>query len=128
MPAHATVALQTYTDSDFSYAFRAKFPDDSYYDFTGCRLQLMVRKFPEAAEVYLTLDSAVDGVGAGKSGIDLEQGDDGALSIFTIVIFRGDLQRIPAGNYVHSLIVTPPDDLHYDFWRGPLTNSIGPTR
>jgi len=124
----AEVDLITFTDADYAEAYRYEVGSGVYYDFTGCQLLMMVRKTAEDAEVFLSLTSTFDGITVGNSGIDIATGDDDKPSVFTIVIARADLGRIPEGEYVQSLIVVTPDGLRSDIWRGSLTHSMGPTR
>jgi len=52
----------------------------------------------------------------------------GGLYEWLIFIRREDLQQIPEGDFVQSLIVTRPDGIYDDLWRGTFTNTVGPTR
>jgi hypothetical protein len=132
MSQYAIVDLDVYTDADYLQTFRRQVgAPGTYYDFTGHTLHMMVRKLPEDVEVFLYLESNTSGVAAGNSGIYLYHPSDvvpAGLFEWSIKIARQDLQEIPEGAYVQSLIVQRPDGIFTDIWRGAFTNSIGPTR
>ena len=96
-----------------------------YYDFSGVTMEMMVRKRPEDAEVYVEL-STDPGDGIVLSASDPATPD--ALDTINITITREQLSKMPEGNYAHSLIMTRADGMHDDIWRGTLTHAIGPTR
>jgi hypothetical protein len=129
MAQYAVVDLDVYTDADYAQAFRQKIGDTDYYDFTGCTLHMMVRKHAEDAEVFLYLDSETPTPGGSAISI-YDPGDVGVAGLFewSILIKHQDLQQIPEGDYVQSLIVQRPDGLFSDIWRGMFINTIGPTR
>jgi hypothetical protein len=127
--AYTTIDLTTFTDADFARSFRQQFTSSGLFvDFTGCTMQLMVRTTPEDAEVFLVLNSSTSGIPVDESGIDIAVGSDGLMSVINVIIAKEDLQNIPEGSYVHSLIVTTPDSIENDLWRGSLIHSVGPTR
>lgn len=128
-----SVDIATWTDADYAQAFRHRLGEadpPTYFDFTGCTLQMMVRKEVQEHEVFLSLTSE-GGLVPGESGIDIyDPGSEliSGLWEFTIIIMRKDLQRLPEGAYEQSLIVLNPDGLYSDLWRGSFVNTIGPTR
>lgn len=127
LPASA-VNLTTYSDADYAMTFQWTI-DDEPFDFTDHQLMMMVRHLPEDHEVFLSLESSTDGIPADESGIDLRRTiEPGPYDKFDIIIARDDLEKIPPGTYVHSLILVRPDGLREDIWRGTLTHAIGPTR
>jgi hypothetical protein len=126
--------IVTFTDADYAQPFRVQLGTTTppvYEDFTGCTMALMVRVHPEDVEVMLSLTSAY-GLPVQTSGIDIYDPSDPVAGPgmweFAVVFMLEDLQRIPEGEYVQSLIVTAPDGFRRDIWRGNFTNSIGPTR
>lgn len=131
MAQYASVSLDCYTDADYSQAFRQQFGDGTYNDFSGCTLRMQVRKEVEDVEAVLSLESNTSGIPPGESGIWIyDPGDVGTAGLweFTVTITRRDLQQIPEGVFVQSLIMENPDGIFIDIWRGTLTNTIGPTR
>jgi hypothetical protein len=123
----ATVNFETYTDADFSKAFMLRVGDTFYFDFTGYELMMMVRKHPDDVEVFVSLSTAPG------DGIELSEAADGTtpgqLTTINILIRRDQFVKMPAGEYVHSLImVEQATGLHDDVWRGTITHAIGPTR
>ncbi len=129
---YATVNIDAYTDADYQQTFRQQIGDTDYFDFTGCTLHMMIRKQPDDVEVFIALDST------GSPGYDLSKScialyDPGdvtppGLYEFMILILKSDLQKMPQGQYVQSLIVERPDGIFDDLWRGTFSNTIGPTR
>ncbi len=132
MAQYATINIDVYTDADYMQTFRQQLGSPGvYYDFTGCTMHMMVRKHPDDTEVFLYLESVLDGLGPEDSGIWIYHPDDvvaAGLFEFKIQIERFALQEIPQGVYVQSLIVHRPDGVYFDLWRGAFNNTIGPTR
>ena len=130
MAQYATVDLDVYTDADYQQAFRVKTgPAEAYLDFAGSKLHMMVRKQSDDVEVFLYVNSVdEDGLTTGQSGIWIY--DPGGLGMieFMVKLTHRDLQEIPQGEYVQSLIMERPDGILFDLWRGAFTNSPGPTR
>jgi len=127
-----TVSLETFTDADYAQSFRWQLgaaEDRVFYDFTGCSMEMMVRKVAEDVEVFLKLESGPPI--NGESGIDIyDPGTETTAGMweFAVIIVKEDLQRIPEGVYEQSLIVRNPDGFYQDLWRGAFTNKVGPTR
>ena len=138
----AIIDLVVYSDADYSQSFRYQVGYDDvamkpiFYDFTGCTMQMMVRTAAEDTQVYLDLLSTTAGLTPTTTGIDIYDPHDSTalpaspvLIEFLVAINHKDLQRyLPEGNYVHSLIVTQPNGVLWDLWRGALTATSGPTR
>jgi hypothetical protein len=127
--AAAIVDINTQSDADYVKAFMVRVRNDAgadyYYNFAGTTMELMVRKRPEDAEVYVELSTDPG------DGIVLNASDPLVLDYFdtiNIYITIEQLSKMPAGDYVHSLIMTRPDGIKDDIWRGTLTHAIGPTR
>ena len=120
MAEAANVLITTFSDADFSRAFQWVI-DGVPFDFTGYGLMMMVRKQPDAVEVFVS-------VSTGDGDIDFTPDVDGKLTTFNIRILRKQTADMVAGDYVHSLILLRPDGLREDIWRGTLTHAIGPTR
>lgn len=116
MPA-AIVNIETFSDADFARAFQWTI-DGVPFDFENHALMMMVRRLPEDAEVFVSLDSGAGG------GIAFSS----EFTTFTVSILRDQMIGMVPGEYVHSLILVRPDGLHEDIWRGTLTHAIGPTR
>ena len=118
-----TVSIETFSDADFSRAFRLRLDDvPTYYDFTDHTLLLMVRKTAADEEVFVSLSSPDDGIDIYPFEAEEE------LTVFAVNISRLKLSKMAPGEYVHSLIAVRPDGLRDDIWRGTLTHAIGPTR
>jgi hypothetical protein len=121
----AIVEIITSTEADFVAAFRY-LVNGVGFDFTGYRLLMMVRKQPADVDAYVSLTSDPDG------GITVEPfvgGGDPNDGTFSILILRTVLQQMPAGAYVHSLLLEEiASGLRDEIWTGPLTHSIGTTR
>jgi hypothetical protein len=141
MAGAAQVDLVVYSDADYSQAFRYQTGYDDiaqkaiYYDFTGCTMQMMVRTSADDTQVYLDINSTTLGFVADQTGIDIyDPGDSNALPEpamieFSLNIGHSDLQQfLPEAAYVQSLIVTSPNGVKWDLWRGNLTSYEGPTR
>ena len=134
MPA-ISVDLYTYSDADFCQAFMLQIGMESdgvtpdYYDFTGKTLIMKVRRQPEEAEVFISLTSDPSGVSPANGGIDVYV-DEGAteMNIFAITIPMIELQKMVAGDYVHSLVMDDPSGCREEIWRGALHHAIGPSR
>jgi hypothetical protein len=125
-----TANLWTWSDADFAGAFRLRTGQspDTFYNFRGCELNMMIRKFATDIEVFISLTSAPTGEGEG--GImynDPEGGDDGPIEVFNILIARDQFTHMPPGDYVQSLIMLRPDGVYEDIWHGTLTHQTGPT-
>jgi hypothetical protein len=130
MSQYATINIDAYTDADYQQTFRVRTgTDEDYIDFTGSKLHLMVRRRADDVEVFLYLNSLdEDGLTTGQSGIWIY--DPGGLGMieFMVKLTHIDLQEIPQGEYVQSLIMERPDGVLFDLWRGLFSNSPGPTR
>jgi hypothetical protein len=132
MAIYATVDLNAFTDADFCQTFR-QLTGTTYYDFTGCKMNLTIRRVAEDPLAELELHSIVGGYDGSLSAIFMyDPGGTGqppgGLYEWLVFIQREDLQQLPEGDYVQSLIVTRPDGIYDDIWRGTFTNTIGPTR
>lgn len=121
----AVVDITTFSDADFSMSFRWRLTDnpETWFDFTGYKLILQVRKTADDEEVFVDLSS--DNI----SEIDLYASDgEAALTHFDINVSRAQMADMFPGEYVHSLIMVRSDDLREDIWRGKWLHDIGPTR
>jgi len=132
MAVYATVNLNAFTDADFAQTFRQQ-SGSLFYDFTGCQMSMTIRMRAEDAIAELELHSIVGGYDGNLSAIFMyDPGGTGqppgGLYEWLIFIRREDLQQIPEGDFVQSLIVTRPDGIYDDLWRGTFTNTVGPTR
>ena len=119
------VDIETFSDADFVRAFNWRVGAD-LFDFTDHSLAMMVRAHADDAEVWVSLTSSITGW---EGGIYIGPPDvDEKLTTFSVKITREQLERMPPGSYVHSLILIRPDGERDDIWRGTLTHEIGPTR
>jgi hypothetical protein len=125
-----TANLSTWSDADFAWAFRMRTETnpDKFYNFRGCELNMMIRKFATDIEVFISLTSAPSGEGEGGIMFNApELTDDGPIETFNIIIARDQFTHMPPGEYVQSLIMLRPDGVYEDIWHGTLTHQIGPT-
>lgn len=125
MTCGTVVNMQMWSDSDFTMAYQWEV-DGTPFDFTSHRLLLMIRKYPEDAEVFVALDSTPV---PNFSGIMFNDPDvDGKITTFNIIILREQTSQMQEGDYVQSLILERPDGLREEIWQGTFTYTIGPTR
>jgi hypothetical protein len=127
--AAGIVNINTQSDADYVKAFMVHVNNDAgadyYFNFAGVTMEMMVRKQATDAEVYVEL-STDSGDGIALSASNSSTPD--YLDTINITIKMEQLSKMPAGDYVHSLIMTRADGAHDDIWRGTLTHAIGPTR
>lgn len=127
--AAAIINMNTQSDADYVKAFMVHVSNDVgadyYYNFAGVTMNMMVRRLPTDAEVFVEL-STNPGDGIMLSASNSATPD--YLDTINITIVRAQLALMPAGTYVHSLIMTRVDGYHDDIWRGNITHAIGPTR
>jgi hypothetical protein len=110
--------IATFSDCDFIRTFVYKTIDGVSIDLAGSSFEMMVRARADDATVYIDLST-----GNGLISIDFL-----TLGTFTVHIPQPDLEKLSAGEYVHSLIRKRPDKILEQVWRGTLTHAIGPTR
>jgi hypothetical protein len=127
--AAGIIDFNTQSDADYVKAFMVHVTNDSgadyYYNFAGVTMEMMVRKLPTDAEVFVELSTDPgDGIVLSASNPLTPT----YLDTINITIKMEQLAKMPAGNYVHSLIMTRADGAHDDIWRGTITHAIGPTR
>jgi hypothetical protein len=127
--AAGIVDFNTQSDADYVKAFMVHVNNDSggdyYYNFSGVTMHMMVRKQPTDAEVFVELSTDYgDGIVLSASNPVTPS----YLDTINITIKMAQLALMPAGTYVHSLIMTRADGGHDDIWRGTVTHAIGPTR
>lgn len=127
--AAAIVDINTQSDADYVKSFMLHVNNDTgadyYYNFAGVTMEMMVRKQATDAEVFVEL-STDPGDGIVLSASDSLVPD--YLDTINIIIRTEQLAKMPAGEYVHSLIMKRPDGILDDIWRGTITHAIGPTR
>lgn len=124
----AIVNISTKSDADFvkSFGYRQQVPVTDGYNLVpislvGAKLRMGVRKKAEDYEEQLLLTTENGGIVI----FDAENGD------FYITITKQQLQDLPSGEYVHSLvrIMSYTDqDFTYRVWSGTLTHTAGPSR
>lgn len=113
------VNISTTSDADFERAFAYKAATSLLpIDLSGSSLHLMARSNVNSAEVSIDASTAnglivITNAVAGKF-----------LLMFPISI----LGRLPAREYVHSLIRTRIDGKKVEIWHGEIKHAIGPTR
>lgn len=125
MTCGTVVDMEMWSDSDFAAAYQWEV-DGVPWDFTGHKLIMMIRKNPDDAEVFVSLDSDPDGF----SGIMFNDPDvpDGPVTTFNIIVLRAQTSQMMPGDYVQSLILVRPDGLREELWQGAFTYNTGPTR
>jgi len=109
-----TLDIITYSDADFSVDFA------SVEDIGSNPLHMHVRTDAANPTVWIeaTTENEMLAVAATTDG-----------SIVTLTISQSKLLNLPAGEYVHSCIMSLFDGLErVEIWRGTLTHNIGPTR
>ena len=64
-----------------------------------------------------------------NGGIDI-YADEGSseMNLFAITIPMIELQKMVAGDHVHSLVMDDPSGCREEIWRGLLHHAIGPSR
>lgn len=125
MTCGTVVDMEMWSDSDFAAAYQWEV-NGAPWDFTGHKLIMMIRKNPDDAEVFVSLDSDPGGF----SGIMFNDPDvpGGPVTTFNIIILRAQTVQMTPGDYVQSLIMVRPDGLREELWQGAFTYNTGPTR
>ena len=114
------VNLETYSDADFVQSYIYKTAVSLIpIDITGASLRLMIRARAEDPTVLAECSTLNERITV----------TDAVGGAFTLRIPVDQLSLIPAGQYVHSLIITSSFTfIRKPIWRGILTHAIGPTR
>ena len=112
------VNITTFSDADFIRTFSYQTISGATIDLAGSSLDMMVRARADDATVYIDLSTA-------NGGITIDYLTPGA---FTVRIPFDKLNKLSAGEYVHSMIRQRADKIKETVWRGTLTHAIGPTR
>lgn len=114
----AIVNISTQSDADFVYGFFYKVGGVGF-NLAGTTMRMYVRKHAEDATLALSLTSA-DG--------DINYTTP-ATGGFSIRIKQSELERLAAGEYVHSLIMTTiSTGIKTPIWNGKLVHKTGPSR
>lgn len=111
------VNITTVSDRDFYHSFTYKVQGGSGIDLRDVTMKMGVRK--NAADVTELLSLTTENEAIVK--IDALNGK------FTLRITPQQLQRLPTGDYVHSLIGTL-GGVAFAIWDGTMSHSAGPSR
>jgi hypothetical protein len=113
----AIVDITCENDADFVRAFIYRDVNGLPIDLGGNTMRMGLRVNATDATETLLLTTE-------NGGLTITSPPSGE---FTLLITYEQLQQIPLGDYVHSLIRIY-EDQHLRIWSGTLTNNAGPSR
>jgi hypothetical protein len=113
----ATCNISTFSDADYFRGFSYQQTDGTPIDLSDSTLRMGIRdNAADVTEVMLLTSE--------NGGIVITDPPNGK---FTVAITQAQLEQLPPGNYVHSLIRTV-GSLQLAIWYGSLTHAVGPSR
>jgi hypothetical protein len=113
----AIVNIKVANDADFFRAFQYTTLDGTPIDLTGASMVMMLRRHASDQAALLKLSTDTGEINL----IDPANGK------FTILIRQASLERLGAGEYEHSNVVTQ-SGYKTNVWTGTFTNSPGAAR
>jgi hypothetical protein len=113
----AIVNIIVQNDADFYRQFTYQYVSGAPIDLTGNTLRMGVRRHAKdvAEDLLLTTENG------GLAIVDAPNG------LFTVRMTQEQLERLPTGDYEHSLIRLDGTQ-RLRVWSGTLTNNAGPSR
>jgi hypothetical protein len=112
------INFATQNDADFIHGFAYQLADGTPINITGSTLRMGVRVQPSDITEAMLLTTAT-----GELPIT-----DPVNGAFSIMLSMAQLQQLPVGSYVHSMVMTLASGEHRLMWNGVLTHSDGPSR
>jgi hypothetical protein len=113
----ATCNITVYNDADFYRVFQYQTISGVPINMTGAALWMMLRRHAADVEALMRL-------GTDTGEIVLVDDVNGK---FSLRIAQTELERLPLGEYEHSLIMEVATYKH-GIWTGTFTNNPGPSR